>query len=250
MPEPAKATGEREAPAGSSGPTQRPRASARGEQRRGRILEVALKMFAEYGYEGVSLRTIAESAGVDHPLVKYYFADKDALWREAVRFLFERMDAEIAQAPRIRFSDDPRRAFEVIIRALVHYGAKHPEHARLVILESVRDSERLRWAVETFVRRQHSGIGPWLEASVAYGFLPDIPRYELATMINALCHITFTLAPMVRHSWSIELSEGEQAIEAHADAVLALLAHGWPSSSGGASAFGAIQGRRLGRRFR
>jgi AcrR family transcriptional regulator len=155
-------------------------------------------------------------------LVKYHFATKDALWREAVRFLFDRMNAEIRQAPRAPFGEDPERAFADMIRALVRYNARHPEHARLMVLESVRDSERIRWAAETLVRRQHAAVGPFVEAAIAHGFLPDLPRHELVTMVNALCHITFTLEPMVRHSWSVEVTS-EEAIEAHVRAVLLLL---------------------------
>lgn len=206
------------------------RASARGEQRRQIILEVALNLFATQGYDGSSLRAIADAAGVDHPLVKYYFTDKDTLWREAVRFLFARMDAELANMKPPRFRDDPRGAFETVLRALVHYNARHSEHPRLMVMESVRDSDRLRWAAETFVRRQHEAIGPWLEASIAHGFLPDIPRHELVTMLNALCHIAFTLAPLIKHSWSVD-QPTDAAIEAHADAVIALLAHGWPAAA-------------------
>ena len=197
---------------------------ARGAAKRSHILDVALSLFADRGYEGVSLRAIALAAGVDHPLVKYHFIDKDALWRDAVRLLFERMNAELRGHSFTSFRDDPDRAFSDVIGALVRYNARHPEHARLMVLESVRDSDRIRWAAETFVRRQHAGISPWLEASVKHGFLPDLPRHELVTMLNALCHITFTLAPMVRHSWGVEFG-GEASVEPHIDAVLSLLGH-------------------------
>ncbi len=199
--------------------------SARGNAKRAHILNVALRLFSQKGYEGVSLRTIATEAGVDHPLVKYHFSDKDTLWREAVRMLFERMDQEIKSVRFTSFSRDPVSAFEDVVRAVVRYNAKHPEHARLMVLESVSDTERIRWAATTFISKQHAAIRPWLEASIAHGFLPDLPRHELVTMLNALCHITFTLAPMVRHSWGVEM-KGQAFVEAHADAVLMMLAHG------------------------
>lgn len=197
---------------------------ARGAAKRSHILDVALRLFAERGYEGVSLRAIAEAAGVDHPLVKYHFTDKDTLWRDAVRLLFDRMNAELRQQSFATFRDDPERAFAGVIGALVRYNARHPEHARLMVLESVRDSDRVRWAAETFIRRQHAGIRPWLEASIEHGFLPDLPRHELVTMLNALCHITFTLAPMIRHSWGVDFG-GEASIDSHTQAVLSLLGH-------------------------
>lgn len=200
-------------------------ATDRATPRREHILAVALRLFAERGYDGVSLRAIADAAGVDHPLVKYHFGDKDTLWREAVRLLFERMNREIRARRYVRFRDDPEQAFAGVVEALVRYNAAHPEHARLMVLESVRDTDRIRWAAETFIRPQHAGLTRWLDASVAHGFLPDVPRHELVTMLNAILHITFTLAPVVRHSWGVEMV-GEEAIRSHLDAVLALLGHG------------------------
>jgi AcrR family transcriptional regulator len=197
----------------------------RGAEKRSHILNVALTLFADRGYDGVSIRAVAQAAGVDHPLVKYHFTDKDTLWREAVRHLFDRMNLELRQISFPSFRDDADAAFKDVIRALVRYNARHPEHARLMVQESVSDNGRIKWAAETFIRRQHAGISPWLEASIKHGFLPDIPRHELVTMLNALCHITFTLAPMVRYSWDVEFG-GEASIDAHCHAVLALLGHG------------------------
>ena len=51
---------------------------------RSQILEAALTMFSEVGYEKVSLRAIARSANVDPALVHHYFGSKPELFAEAV----------------------------------------------------------------------------------------------------------------------------------------------------------------------
>src|SRR6202043_132844 len=56
---------------------------------RSRILAAALHVFAISGFEGSSLRQIAQHAGVQHQLVVYHFRTKDALWREVVSSIFE-----------------------------------------------------------------------------------------------------------------------------------------------------------------
>lgn len=52
--------------------------------RRNRILTAALEVFAAKGHSGTTLREIALRAGVDPALIHYFFADKDALFRQAV----------------------------------------------------------------------------------------------------------------------------------------------------------------------
>src|SRR3970040_1363862 len=57
---------------------------------RTRLLQAATDAFAEFGYEGASLRTIADSAGVSFQLIAYYFGSKEELWVATVDYLFER----------------------------------------------------------------------------------------------------------------------------------------------------------------
>lgn len=57
----------------------RPHLTAKGERTRQRILDVALRLFAESGSNATSLRAIAAEAGISHAGVLRYFADKDAL---------------------------------------------------------------------------------------------------------------------------------------------------------------------------
>ena len=69
------------------------------EATRAAILQAALQTFAEHGFEGGSTRDIAAAAKVHHALIKYYFKSKEALWKEAVTFLFQRQVEELTFAP-------------------------------------------------------------------------------------------------------------------------------------------------------
>ncbi|MGO4681395.1 TetR/AcrR family transcriptional regulator [Microbacterium sp. 2MCAF23] len=51
-------------------------------ERRVRILDVAQDLFAEHGFEAVSMRDIASAAGVSLALLTYHFGTKDRLYRE------------------------------------------------------------------------------------------------------------------------------------------------------------------------
>lgn len=46
-----------------------------------KLLDSALMIFAQKGYEGASIREIIEAAGVTRPVLYYYFENKEALYR-------------------------------------------------------------------------------------------------------------------------------------------------------------------------
>ena len=59
-----------------------------GEDRRARIIDVALTLFAQKGFAGTSTREIAEAAGISEPLIFQHFKTKDGLIRAALAALF------------------------------------------------------------------------------------------------------------------------------------------------------------------
>ena len=84
--------------------SDRPRRPGRrpgGPDTRGQILKAARAVFAERGYEGASMREIADQAGVNPALLQHYFGGKEKLFGAAVQLPFEPEDvaAAIAAAP-------------------------------------------------------------------------------------------------------------------------------------------------------
>ena len=54
------------------------------QETRDKILEAAQQIFATYPYHSAGIRMISKLAGVDHPLIKYYFGSKANLFREVI----------------------------------------------------------------------------------------------------------------------------------------------------------------------
>ena len=64
-------------------PTKSPRKpKGSGHLRRSEILDVAQKIFAEEGYEGATVRKIAEKVGVSSTAIYLHFPDKRAMLLE------------------------------------------------------------------------------------------------------------------------------------------------------------------------
>jgi AcrR family transcriptional regulator len=87
------ATGKARAAASASGPAARSKAPARRtrapkvetEARRQAILDAALSVFAEHGFEAARLDDVAERAGVAKGTLYLYFKHKEALFEDLVR---------------------------------------------------------------------------------------------------------------------------------------------------------------------
>jgi AcrR family transcriptional regulator len=75
-----------------------------------RILEVALELFSEQGFEGTSLREVAERLNLTTPALYYHFSSKDHLLISLVRPALERTDELIEQSRSAANSPDARRA--------------------------------------------------------------------------------------------------------------------------------------------
>lgn len=56
---------------------------------RRRLLEAALIVFAEKGFDGAGIREIAERAKANSAMVQYHFKGKEGIYLEALRFAFE-----------------------------------------------------------------------------------------------------------------------------------------------------------------
>ena len=115
---------------------------------RERILEVAYKEFATLGYEGTSIRTIAERAGIKHPLVTYHFGGKEGLWRTVMMVVgsqfTNKWQARLADPT---LSDDVTK-LRLIQEDFVRFAVANPGFHWLMANEGDRNTNRLKWLVE------------------------------------------------------------------------------------------------------
>ena len=60
------------------------------ENTKEKIIEVAIECFGEYGYDGTSMRVIAEKSGVSKPAIYYYFPDKEHLFEGIFEYVMSK----------------------------------------------------------------------------------------------------------------------------------------------------------------
>ncbi len=188
---------------------------------RAQILDAALDVFSKKGFDAASVRDIAAKVGVNHGLIRHHFENKDKLWKEAVAFLFERMESELAVDPDEEAQMNEREKLEHNIRLYVRYCARHPEHARIMVQQSIHGSERFTWMVKNFIKPQHQRSGKNLQKHRDSGLWPDISDVSIAYILVAAAQMLFVLSEEVAEVYGIDVSDTKH-VEAHADALIKL----------------------------
>lgn len=85
-----------------------------------RVLDAALAVFGELGYQATSLEDVAERAGVTRGAVYYYFTDKDDLARDLQHELWEDLKTDALQAfdPELDTPTNLKRCFSAYLKTL------------------------------------------------------------------------------------------------------------------------------------
>jgi AcrR family transcriptional regulator len=122
--------------ASSPNTAERPRAAHLGpERRRPLVLDAAMEVFLEHGFEGASMAAIADAAGVSKPVVYDCFVSKDELFKA----LFQREETRVMEEVQRALPEDggdegTEAALAKGLTAFLRAVADAPESYRVVLL--------------------------------------------------------------------------------------------------------------------
>ncbi|PVX86563.1 CerR family C-terminal domain-containing protein [Paraburkholderia unamae] len=93
---------------------------ARGDETRRKIIEAAIALFGQHGFDGASTRDIAARAGVNAPALQYYFENKEGLYRACAEWIAdESWQAFEPAVQRARAALSDNRDTEALIDAFI-----------------------------------------------------------------------------------------------------------------------------------
>jgi AcrR family transcriptional regulator len=98
---------------------------------RDKILDAARELFVTEGYEGVSMRRVAEKIEYSPTAIYVHFADKNELFHELCQQDYSRL-AEVFQSSAM--SMDPVERLKQIGRTYIDFGVRYPNHYRFMFM--------------------------------------------------------------------------------------------------------------------
>jgi AcrR family transcriptional regulator len=98
---------------------------------RDKILDAARDLFATEGYEGVSMRAVAERIEYSPTAIYVHFADKEELFRELCHQDYARL-AEVLQSSVM--STEPMERLRQIGAIYIDFGTRYPNHYKFMFM--------------------------------------------------------------------------------------------------------------------
>lgn len=186
---------------------------------------VAGAHFAQHGFEGASLRAIAQEAGLAHGLIRHYFGTKEDLWEAVAADLFGQMQAALAAAISAADSDDPLARMAAQLRATVRTSARIPHLAGFVMQAGLGGGPRFATLVERYLRPAYALSLQPFGCLREQGRTAQIDPHFIFMLATNAAVGPFAQLANARALADMELTEHATA-DAYADALIEVLTHG------------------------
>lgn len=202
-------------PSSAGGPSRRTRARrGEGDRLRTEILAAAENLLSQTSDEdAVSVRAVAEAAGVTPPSIYLHFADKNELLVAVCERNFEELSLAVEQAA--AEADGPLEALRRAGAAYVRFGLARPEQYRILFMRSagpqtehlelqrLRNSSGFNFLLDTVQECMHRGlirtadpmvvaIGMWSLVHGVTSLMISKPAFEWPELDVLIDHVTGT----------------------------------------------------------
>ncbi len=199
----------------------------RAETTRQVILEAAEMVFAEHGFDGARVDTIAEVAGYDKKLIFRYFGDKLSLYGEVLR----RSDQEIRKMQSYAlepvFMETTSSSLATAIGAIFDYLVEHPRFRRILTWEMAEGWQSSAKIIAVEDRNEIENIGPFLAEIQRAGWLRSgfSPTIQM-TMIMQICQSYLAFLPLYQMLIPNEDVSSADALARAREYIIALILNG------------------------
>jgi AcrR family transcriptional regulator len=166
-----------------------------GDERRMQILQIAIGLFSQKGFRGVTTKEIAASAGISEAMVFRHFATKHELYHAILDFKVCEggmknlpWEDEIEKKA-VDENDDYKVFYNLAINALRHHK-EDPDFMRLLFYSALDEHELSQIFFDEFVARIYEFFSSYISKRQKDGAMRDnvAPRVVVRAFVGMLIH--------------------------------------------------------------
>jgi TetR/AcrR family transcriptional regulator len=192
-----------------------------------RLLDAAIALFAERGYDAVSTGAVARKAQLTQSMVHYYFGSKANLWQAAVKHLMRRRGGVFQiHSTQLDLRDvDAATRLKVLIRRFVQANAADPDLTRILVHEAIARTPRLSWLATRYMRQGYELFNETIQEGIDAGILRPVDPRDVTNAIVGAAALTINLGALLAEVYDEPTQESIDA-ERLADTLINLLFEG------------------------
>jgi AcrR family transcriptional regulator len=100
---------------------------------KGRILEVARRIFGQYGFHGTTTRMIAQEVGIDISTLYYHWGEKGDLYEAVVLDIYEDLREQLVEVEKRIHGLALEKRMEIAVEMMTDYLFERPEISNLTL---------------------------------------------------------------------------------------------------------------------
>jgi len=144
------------------------------------ILDSAKKEFVINGFQGASIKSIAERAGIPRANIHYYFEDKADIYRQLLDGILHTWNSGYDT---LVANSEPKEALTAYIRSKIMYSKLDPDASRIFASEIIHGapilSDYLSGDFKLWIQSKVTVIESWIEK----GLMDKVNPYHLIYLI-------------------------------------------------------------------
>lgn len=162
-----------------------------------KILDTARKLFADRGFDGVSVRDITGAAGVNISMISYYFGGKEGLYEEILQGEFASIMEVIGNADSTAPTSPKERIFSIADR-IAELHTLHPELSKLLHHEVLHPTRMFSEKIVRGIFMLAETLRNLFEDGIREGtFRSDIDSFEMTYTMASMINYQFIFSALV-----------------------------------------------------
>ncbi|MEO0471526.1 MAG: TetR/AcrR family transcriptional regulator [Bacteroidota bacterium] len=195
------------------------------------VLWLALKMFAEKGFGGVSMTALAKECGMTDPNLYHHFGKKEDMWKSALTMVGDMIRDELDRQAKLIGHLDGIEQLRITFKQIVFISARYPEFQQIVVQEMFSKSERSRWLIETLLTPIYTHMDALRQAEQTAGRIKAYPAANLSSFIIGSITTLFSRSYQMETQYGVNPFD-ESEVAQHAELISDLLFMGMLTDQG------------------